>query len=211
MPVIDPVIRHTKQLSVMRGWLNGRRYYKASKALEMVRKLETGFRKDGKTPKFDHQLSVVQHIVTLESHLLYPEETITTGFLHDAIEDHAEMTIDFISNIYGKQVAQAVWCMSKKTKSGLTKSYEMYFAEMAEDAIASVNKPADRNHNMYTMQGVFSAEKQLAYTDEVSTYFMPMIKSARRNFPQQYPAYENLKITLLCQMNLVRAMLQPVG
>lgn len=38
--------RHRKQLAVMRGWLDGRGYFKAAEALEFVRGFEQGVRKD---------------------------------------------------------------------------------------------------------------------------------------------------------------------
>ena len=43
--------RHKKQLAVMRGFLEGRQFYIAAEALELVRGTENGTRKDGVTPK----------------------------------------------------------------------------------------------------------------------------------------------------------------
>ena len=198
------VDRHKKQLSVMRGWLEGKGYYAAAEALELVRELEQGTRKDGKTPKFHHQLSVARLISTLAPHLLFPEETITAAFLHDLLEDHGEQwTQNMVEARFGERVAKAVWRLSKKS-AGLTKTYERYFEDMGECPIASVVKLADRAHNLHTMDGVFTLEKQTAYVNEVSQWFHPMIKRARRKYPRQYPAYENLKLFLLSQVRLVR-------
>lgn len=82
--------------------------------------------------------------------------------------------------------------------------------EMATDPIASVVKMADRAHNVQTMVGVFTADKQRRYVEEVRTWFMPMARQARRNFPMQYGAYENLKILLRCQTALIEYMLGEV-
>lgn len=198
--------RHIKQLAVMRGWLDGRGYFKAADALEFVRQMEQGTRKDGQTPRFHHQLSIARLITTLTPHLTFPEETITAAFLHDVLEDHSDIVSrDMLEMRFGKQVADAVWKLSKKV-GGLTKTYDLYFTEMATDPIASVIKLADRSHNVQTMVGVFTIEKQKSYLHEVDTYFFPMCKTARRLHPRQYGAYENLKILLRCQSGLIRHM-----
>lgn len=196
-----------KQIAVMRGFLEGRRYFKAYTALELMLDHEKGFRKDGVTPKSRHQLSVARLVTTLDPHLLHPEETTAAAFLHDDLEDHGDLvTVDSLRQKFGTLVADAVWTLSKKTR-GMTKTYEAYFGAMAECPIASIVKLADRIHNIQTMSGVFSPEKQAAYLDELDTWFFPMIRQARRNFPQQYGAYENLKHTLQCQAELIRLTL----
>ncbi len=195
--------RHKKQLSVMRGWLDGRKYYVASDALEIVRKSAEGVRKDGITPLFHHQLSVARLVTTLVPHLMFPEETIASAFLHDKLEDDKQWSRDDIENRYGKIIASGVWNLSKKT-DGLTKNYESYFAKLAECPIGSIVKLADRAHNLQTMQGVFNIEKQKLYVSEVDQYFFPMVRTARRVFPKQYGAYENLKILLRCQVGLIQ-------
>lgn len=198
--------RHIKQLAVMRGWLDGQGYFKASDALEFVRCMELGTRKDNLTPKFHHQLSVARLITTLTPHLLHAEETLTAAFLHDVLEDHSDtVSREMLEMRFGKLVADAVWKLSKKC-DGLTKTYDMYFTEMAPDPIASIVKLADRAHNIITMPGVFSVEKQREYIKEVEDYFFPMCRAARRMHPQQYGAYENLKILLRCQVKLVRLL-----
>lgn len=202
----EVVQRHVKQLAVMRGWLNGKGYYKAADALEFVRGLEHGTRKDGVTPKFHHQLSIARLVSTLEPHLALPEETITAAFLHDVLEDHYDIVSrEMLESRFGKAVADAVWRLSKKV-GGLTKTYDTYFAEMATCPIASIVKLADRAHNVQTMVGVFTVEKQKKYVAEVDAYFFPMCRMARRAFPRQYGAYENLKILLRCQTALIRHM-----
>jgi (p)ppGpp synthase/HD superfamily hydrolase len=199
----DVRTRHIKQLAVMRGWLEGRGYFLAADALEFVRQLEQGTRKDGETPKFHHQLSIARLITTLAPHLANPEHAIAAAFLHDVLEDHgATISREDLAERFGKELADIVWRLSKKS-NGLTKDYKLYFTELAECPVASIVKVADRSHNLQTMQGVFSVEKQKAYIGEVEEWFYPLIKTARRRFPRQYPAYENLKILLRCQCRLV--------
>jgi len=113
----DIAIRYQKQLAVMRGWLEGRGYYKAYDALELTRSLEQGTRKDGKTPKFNHQLSVARLISTLAPHLIFPEETLAAAFLHDTLEDHSDVVShEMLETRFGKQIADSVWKLSKKVR-----------------------------------------------------------------------------------------------
>ena len=203
--------RHLKQLAVMRGFLEGKGFYKAMSALELVRQQEAGYRKDQVTPKFHHQLSVARLVSTLLPHLQYPEETLTAAFLHDLLEDHGGVwTREKLEEKFDKRVADAVWCLSKKS-NGMTKSYESYYEALALCPIGSIVKLADRAHNIQTMHGVFNLDKQRAYVGEVNQWYFPMIRKARREFPRQYGAYENLKILLRCQCRLVEHILEASG
>lgn len=196
--------RHMKQRIVMRGLLEGWGFYVALKALELILALEKGTRKDGLTPKAHHQLSVGRLLSTLVPHLLYPEETLAAAFLHDILEDHPdEWDHDKLVTEFGEIIADAVWRLSKKS-GGMSKDYPSYFAGMTECPIASLVKLADRAHNLQTMQGVFTYEKQALYVAEVDKWFLPMVRAARKRHPRQRPAFENLKILLLCQMRLIR-------
>lgn len=204
--------RHTKQLAVMRGWLEGRGFFQTARALEMVRNLEQGTRKDGETPKFHHQLSVARLLSTLLPHFLFAEDTLTAAFLHDVLEDHPQWSKDAIEKEFGARVAKAVWTLSKKAGAKRTdgrdfvKHQGYYFDDIAACPIASLVKLADRAHNVQTMQGVFSPDKQAAYIAEVENLFFPLVRTARRNFPSQYPAYENLKIILRIQIGWFKEM-----
>lgn len=198
---------HQKRSIAFRAWLQGREYHKALRAFELVRGLEQGFRKDGTTPKFDHQLTVARLVSMHVASLIYPEDTITAAFLHDVLEDHWQtVSRERLEADFGVRVAHAVWLLSKKT-AGMVKDYDVYFGEMAQNPIASVVKLADRIHNVQTMQGVFTIEKQIRYVNEVREHFLPMGKTARRLFPEQYFVYENLSMFLRAQSELIEAML----
>ena len=205
---MDPGIeaRHQKQLGKMGVLLNQHRYLKALKAMSHIEALEAGeFRKDGKTPKLHHQLSVARLTFTLVPHLLHPDETLAVCFLHDIMEDYGTDTSE-LTHTYGSLTASAIWKLTKKYGT-VVKPYEEYFTELALCPIGSVVKLADRAHNIQTMQGVFGSAKQRTYVEEVSTWFFPLIREARRRHPSQYDAYENLKILLRCQVSLLRQVL----
>jgi len=163
--------RHTKQLSVMRGYLDGRGFYLAADALEFVRQLEQGTRKDGETPRFHHQLSIARLVRTVDPHLRNPEQALAAAFLHDVLEDHGSaVTREALEERFGRDLANIVWRLSKKS-NGLVKDYNLYFDELAKCPTASVVKLADRAHNLQTMQGVFDYAKQAAYVREVEEWF----------------------------------------
>ena len=92
-----------------------------------------------------------------------------------------------------------------KKHNGIKKSDQQYYQDCSEDVHASIAKGSDRIHNVNSMIGVFSKEKQLAYITEVEEQFLPMIKRAEGMFPDQLPAYLNIKHMLKSQVALVRA------
>ncbi len=202
----DIFIAHKKLYSSLRYWLLGKEYHNASRALNFAAKWHNKVRKDGKTPEFDHQLRICHYIRTLPK-LLYPEETITTGLLHDVVEDY-DVTINQIADLFADRafamrVSHSTWLVTKK-KDGEGKSAQFYYGEMSSDPIASIVKGADRGHNFQTMVEVFTLEKQREYIAEAEAYILPMLKRARRLFPEQEPAYENIKHVLVSQIELIR-------
>jgi len=206
MPPIQE--RHLKQRAKLKHWLILRGWKKALQAMEFDAALEGDKkRKDGETPSLHHQVSIGRLIYTLAPHLLRPEQTIAVAFLHDVLEDYGEeIELDDFARTFGDEIYVATWATTKKYR-GQEKPYDEYFPALADNPIASIVKLADRAHNIQTMQGVFTVDKQRAYIEEVSTWFFPLIRSARRNYPEQYDAYENLKILLRAQVTLLRQVL----
>jgi (p)ppGpp synthase/HD superfamily hydrolase len=194
---------YAKIKAAVRYWLLGRKYYLAHDAMEFGLEYHRGHRKDGVTPEFQHQLSQANYARTLESSLIYPEETLATIMLHDVVEDY-DVSIETIHNRFGSKVGHAVARLTK------TKPYtlESYFKGMELDPIASIVKGCDRMHNVQSMPGVFNHKKQLSYIEETETYILPMLKLARKRFPYQEPAYQNVKTMLQSQIELLNLTLE---
>lgn len=190
----------------MRAYLSGRRYFKAARALQFACDHTKGFRKDCVTPAFHHPLAVTRLVRTLPP-LIYPEESLAAALLHDTIEDCPGVTQARLTTLFGSEVSNAVWALSKKTPNGLVKAKNSYFTELAKDPIGSVVKAADRVHNIFTMGKVFSPEKQLAYVEEVHQLFLPMVTRAGELHPEQFKAYENLALILRAQCGPVENLL----
>lgn len=185
----------------LRYFLIGKEYYDTARALEFASKYHTGFRKDGVTPEFQHQIEIVHFLRTLLPSYIFPQDVLTVGVLHDTCEDYPEVTKDIIEKQFGRRVAHSVSLLDKNGKE-----LPYYFEQIANDEIASIVKGADRIHNLQSMIGVFTSEKQVRYIEEVEKYFLPMLKAARRKFPQQEPAYENIKHLLNSQLELISAL-----
>lgn len=206
---------HRKRLVAVRYRLLGRAdenraWYKALEALEFAMPFHGGLRKDEVTPEFDHQLSIAQFVMTLPD-LIYPVETVAAVFLHDTVED-TDVGVREIEAAFGQLVAGAVWRLTKKSR-GVKKPLESYFQEIASCPVASVDKGADNVHNMGTLDSprpdgspAFAPEKQLVQAGESEGLVIPMLKEARRRFPQQERAYENMKLILRRDIAKVRAV-----
>ena len=194
----------TKQVVSLRYWLTGKEYYDALRAMEFAMRYHTGTRKDGATPEFSHQIAINHFIRTISTYLMYPQNTISAVFLHDIHEDY-DVPIETLRELFGNGVANPSWLMAKKNK-GMKKQLEYYYDEIADCPIASIGKGSDRIHNIQSMHSVFTLKGQKWYIEETETLILPMLKKARRKFPQQEMAYENIKHMLLNQIELIKAI-----
>jgi (p)ppGpp synthase/HD superfamily hydrolase len=201
--------RYHKLRLHLRGWLQGRaeendEFYIPLRALDFAEQYHTGVRKNGVTPEFQHQLEIALYLSTLVRSLDSPAQTIAAAILHDVMEDY-DVPAETIQAEFGMVVYDAVWALTKKYQ-GQTKDIKAYFAAIALNAIASAVKGADRVNNLQSMLGVFTIEKQRSYAQEVRDYFLPMLKLARRRFPSQQPVYENIKLMLVSQLEMLSAI-----
>jgi len=192
---------YNKIRASLRYWLLGRNYFKALKAMEVGLEYHTGTRKNG-APEFIHQVSQVQYARTLESQLLYPEDTFCTIFLHDIVEDHKYPRSGIKQ--FGDSVYRAVELMTDADETGEDKALADYFRAMGYDPIASFAKGCDRVHNFQTMMGVFKPEKKERYIREGTDLIIPMLKIARKQFPEQEQAYHNVTHILRMQIELIQ-------
>lgn len=197
---------YQKLFIAMRYWLIGmsnydKQYLVALKALEYAKKIHLGFRKDGKTPEFQHQVEIAHYLRTLYSGIKYPGETLAAAFLHDVPEDY-DIAFEELENLFGKQVTDAVYLLTKVYR-GEKKDMNTYFEEMVQCPIASLIKGVDRINNHQTMHPVFTEEKQKEYINETDKYIIPMLKKARHIHIEQEFLYENIKFILKSQMIMV--------
>lgn len=186
-----------KQVATMRAWLLKKGWHKALAAMEFAKETHVGQRGGGE-PEFSHQLFIAFYIITIEKLLMFPEETVCVAFLHDIHEDYDTSREELVRR-FGEMVAASTITISK-VRDGVRILDAQYYKEMEEDPIASVVKGVDRPHNLHTMGFTsWSIDKRQAYVDFTFDKVLPMLKAARRRFPQQEPAYQNLKSLILMQ------------
>ena len=183
-------LKYAKDLAFLRSWLHGRGWWTALRALEFGRGYHNGRRKDGRTPEFHHQVQIALNARTLEPFFQEPEQVMIASFLHDVPEDF-DIGHDEIERRFGPRTRQVVERLTKKHR-GIEKPYDVYFADLGDDPTASLVKGFDRCHNIWTMREAFTPEKIRSYADEIDTWFLPMLKHARRRWPEQEPAYQNV-------------------
>jgi (p)ppGpp synthase/HD superfamily hydrolase len=193
--------RYQKLEIALRYFLKGAGFATALKALDFCLKWHKGLRKDGKTPESQHQIEIALYCITLKG-LLNLEMVLVAALLHDVLEDYPEAEDDFIK-IFGQ--GEIYYTCQRLNKNKAAK-YVDYFGTIANDPVASIVKGADRVHNVNSMVGVFSKEKQARYAAEVEEHFLPMLKKARKNFPEQLDAYFNIMHMLRSQLNLLRGV-----
>lgn len=206
MVIVMNTTEFSKLKMASRYWLLGMAEHDSSyrqtlRAFEFMLETHQGLRKDGVTLEAYHQLSIFSMIRAMYKLLDKPSLTLTVCLLHDTYEDYPDTHADLL-RMFPEAYNEIV--RVSKIREGKKISYDQYFSEMTYCPVTSIVKLVDRIHNLSTMQGVFSLEKEQKYVDEVNEYFIPMIKKSRRLFPSQESAYELIK----CSMNLLVSSIQ---
>jgi (p)ppGpp synthase/HD superfamily hydrolase len=186
-------------------------YLTCVRALDYASEIHTGFRKDGVTPEFYHQLSLVGFALTQIRNMRFaptqvPNMThaatiIGTLLLHDTYEDNQHLE-DEIRQKFAELIEYVI--RSSKIRRGVKLNTQEYIDEVALCIICSIVKLIDRLHNLSTMQGVFSEAKLREYVEETEKYYFPMLKKAKRLFPEQNALYELMKSVLHLQLNAIK-------
>jgi (p)ppGpp synthase/HD superfamily hydrolase len=182
--------------------LKGAKMYRAMDALEMGREIHDGFRKDGVTPEFQHQIEIAHYIFTLKGLITKKmiENAIIVALLHDTDEDNPHDIPKGKLDTYGADCVTAILLLNKHRSA----DYPTYFKNIANNVLAALVKGADRINNFQSMnRGKFKLEKQIAYAKEVVDYFLPMLKRARKKFPRQMDAFYNIEFILKSQHELI--------
>ena len=187
----------------IRGYLIGMGYYKAVEAMNFAEKYHNGTRKDG-NHEFSHQVSQANLYRTYLPHVRQKELGFILIFLHDIVEDK-DISLDEIEAKWGIEARYVVDKLTKEYR-GHKKPNNVYYNDIADCPVSSIGKGIDRVHNLTTMLGGFKPQKRIEYIQETQEYVLPMLKQARRNFPDQECVYENLKFIIINQINLYNAL-----
>lgn len=126
------------------------------------------------------------------------EDMICAALLHDVIED-CNVTKKQLEELFGKRIAMIVWLLSKvkewPTSSLRVKNnLEEMENALAEYPEAMIVKMADRLHNIQTLSGFFSLEKQQDYLMETRELLLPVFRRVemQENIAPYLPTIEKL-------------------
>lgn len=197
---------HKLKLSA-RYWLLGMAetdvgYFKVIEAMEFCLEKHNGFRNGG-APEAIHQLGIFHTLRTLHRHIKNPVVVYCAAFLHDVVEDKG-VSIQEIRIRFGDRIADVVALLTKFEGYVLAE----YLKAIFEDEDASIVKFADRINNLGSAVGVFKYKRLLKYFNESTNDFMPSFKISRRKFPHQEAVYENFKLVMMNQLNMIEAVLE---
>lgn len=189
-------IQFEKDHAAMKNYLLGRGYRLALKVLAFGMKHHTGFRKDGTTPEFQHQLRIAFSILNLRD-VVNEELCICLAFLHDTPEDKG-ISYSVLNALFGHDVASKACILDKNQH----KDEAACFEAIGNDIDCSIVKGADNGDNIQSMVGAFSKEKMQSYMERTREHVLPMLKIASQNFPEQSFAYSGLRMRLKDQLSL---------
>lgn len=198
---------YQKKKIVLRGLMEGRRYYTAIKAMNFAEKIHNGERKDG-SHEFSHQVEMALHAWCLIDSIQESEQVLICIFFHDSIEDD-KITYEEIQSHFGTTIADRSLGMSK-IRNGKRIPNDVYYQTMAQDPVLAFAKGIDRAHNLGTMRKAFNDHKQLQYLTEARNYTLPMLKEARRSFPEMINAFEAVKHTIVLLCDLTEHFIQRI-
>ena len=187
-------------------WMLGKGFYTAAEAMDYAEHHHTGFRKDGKTPAFAHQIWIANRIRTFPLSDELMELCLILAFLHDTAEDYDVGFEEFHAK-YGEKIAEGVRHLTKKHR-GVVIPKDTYFLELSLDLAAAIVKGVDRLHNLSTMIGVFAVTKMHDYIVETKTYHLVMLKKARKNFPAYWQTFEAIKQAIEDKIEMVELLIK---
>jgi GTP pyrophosphokinase len=127
------------------------------------------------SPYINHPLSVAYILAEMKMDTL----SIASGLLHDTVED-AEVSLDDIKNIFGKEIAFIVKGLTKLSKvefrtkqEAQAENFRKMLLAMTEDIRVMLIKFADRLHNMRTL-GFLPENKQQRIAAETLEIYAPI-------------------------------------
>jgi (p)ppGpp synthase/HD superfamily hydrolase len=202
---MSPLSSFDKLLIAARYWLlgmaeNDTKYFKVLEAMEYGLEHHNGIRNGG-APEFIHQLGIFHHVRTLHKHIRNPVTVYALVFLHDVVEDK-NVPLQEISDIWGVEFANKLDLLSKEVLG--VKKVDYSLDPVFADVDTSIVKCGDRVNNVSSMVGVFKKPRLERYVKETCDEFLPRIKAARHKFPDQVGVYENMKLELVNQLQLIQ-------
>jgi len=149
---------------------------KLNKAYNFAVKAHKNQKRDSGDPYSNHPIAVASILTELK----LDSATITTGLLHDTIEDtHA--TYETIKNEFGQEVADLVDGVTKisflenqATSTSKAENFRKLILATSKDIRVLLVKIADRLHNMRTIDAISKIEKKERIAKETMEIYAPL-------------------------------------
>jgi GTP pyrophosphokinase len=169
----------------------------ALRALDLMRKemcAEKGFTRHNGEHYYYHLVDVTQDLI---NHGVRYEPCIVAALLHDYMEDVAGVTFRMIETLFGTEVAQYVYLLSKNPEIDYHNKENMigYLQDIGDYLWTALIKTSDRKHNFSQLKDA-SFEKRMKQAIETETYFIPAFKEWRNKFPRYAPYFFGAKTSI---------------
>ena len=149
---------------------------KLNKAYNFAVKAHKNQRRDSGDPYSNHPIAVASILTDLK----LDSATITTGLLHDTIED-TYATYETIKNEFGREVADLVDGVTKisvfenqATSTSKAENFRKLILATSKDIRVLLVKIADRLHNMRTIDAINKVEKKERIAKETMEIYAPL-------------------------------------
>jgi GTP diphosphokinase / guanosine-3',5'-bis(diphosphate) 3'-diphosphatase len=149
---------------------------KLNKAFNFAIKAHENQKRDSGDPYSNHPIAVANILTELK----LDSATITTGLLHDTIEDTHE-TYETIKNEFGQEVADLVDGVTKISvlenqviSNSKAENFRKLILATSKDIRVLLVKIADRLHNMRTIDAIAKIEKRERIAKETMEIYAPL-------------------------------------
>jgi GTP diphosphokinase / guanosine-3',5'-bis(diphosphate) 3'-diphosphatase len=149
---------------------------KLNKAFNFAVKAHENQKRDSGDPYSNHPIAVANILTELK----LDSATITTGLLHDTIED-TQATYSIIKSEFGQEVADLVDGVTKisvfenqATSTSKAENFRKLILATSKDIRVLLVKIADRLHNMRTIDAISKIEKKERIAKETMEIYAPL-------------------------------------
>lgn len=203
--------QYEKDFETLKNRLSGAGYAQALDALAFAEKYHPGFRKDGRTPNFHHQIKIAFSLYDERERLravgLNVDEVITLGILHDTYEENQHIKLGKLKKRFGSRITEMTRALSK-VRDGQPIPTETYYHSLRAYPETLIVKLHDRRSNVETIIDL-EPKKQVDYVVE-TRQLLDVAKGALKDYPKlesiiqdsrnRIKAYLNLYLGFACKM-----------
>ena len=176
-----------------------------SQVLPYARNLHNGQTRKGHdhVPYIYHPLLVACHAIALG---LGDDDLVSAALLHDVCEDCGITPEELPVN---EPTRRAITLLTNRNGKA-PEVLDRYFAGIASNRIATMVKLIDRCNNVSEMASAFPADKMRIYIEETERWVYPLIKYAKKVYPECEAQIFVIQYHLKSVMETVKHMLGEV-